>query len=88
MILLYGTVTPASAPVYFASVDNGPFRQFSAQKASVRPHQVMYYASNLGRGTHTLRIKFPPSNGTMGDFAVDFANLYSTKSLGAGAYVF
>lgn len=85
MILLYGTVTPASTASYLASVDGGPWREFSAKKASVRPHQVMYYASNLGRGTHTLRVKFGPVNGTtMGDFAVDFANLYSTKSLGAG----
>lgn len=83
MILLYGTVTPASTASYLASVDGGPFQQFSARKASVRPHQVLYYASNLGRGTHTLRIKFSQTNGTLNDFAVDFANLYSTKSLGA-----
>ncbi|KAF8971164.1 hypothetical protein BDZ97DRAFT_1914175 [Flammula alnicola] len=83
LILLYGLVTPASTPAYLASVDGGPFRQFSAQKASSRPHQVLYYASNLGRGTHTLRIKFLPTNGTMGQFAVDFANLYSVPSLGA-----
>ncbi|KAH9484935.1 hypothetical protein JR316_0001839 [Psilocybe cubensis] len=83
VILLYGTVTPTSVSSYLVSVDNGPFFPFSARKASVRPHQVLYYASNLGRGTHTLKLKFAGTNGTTGDFAVDFANLYSTPSLGA-----
>ncbi|PPQ78126.1 hypothetical protein CVT25_015651 [Psilocybe cyanescens] len=83
VILLYGTVTPTSTSSYLVSVDNGPFFPFSARKSSVRPHQVLYYASNLGRGTHTLKLKIAGTNGTAGDLAIDFANLYSTHSLGA-----
>ncbi|KDR74998.1 hypothetical protein GALMADRAFT_140558 [Galerina marginata CBS 339.88] len=83
LILLYGTVTPASTSSYLVSIDGAPFSAFSARKASVRPHQVLYYASNLGRGVHKLKLKFAGTNGTTGDFAVDFANLYSAPSLGA-----
>ncbi|CAA7260595.1 unnamed protein product [Cyclocybe aegerita] len=65
-------------------MDNGPFSTFSALRAETRPHQVLYQASNLGRGEHVMRIKFEqPANRTrMGDFTIDFANLYTTRSLG------
>ncbi|KAF8876701.1 hypothetical protein CPB84DRAFT_1752361 [Gymnopilus junonius] len=68
---------------YLVSVDNGPWHTFSARKASVRPHQVLYYGGNLGRGVHTLKLKFAGTNGTTGIFQVDFTNIYSAPSLGA-----
>ncbi|KAF8160609.1 hypothetical protein B0H34DRAFT_795501 [Crassisporium funariophilum] len=87
-VLLYGPVTPQSVSAYFVQVDGGAVLTYSVRKQYTKAHQVLYYGTGLGAGTHSLHISFDKShNETAGQFAVDFTNIYTTTSLGGNTLV-
>uniref|UniRef100_A0A8H7Y2I2 Transmembrane protein n=1 Tax=Psilocybe cubensis TaxID=181762 RepID=A0A8H7Y2I2_PSICU len=80
-VALYGPVGPNSCTAYSVKVDNGNPTVFSANRQFYRPQQILFYAFNLGVGQHMLQIQLPGSS-TSGEFAIDFATVYTTPSLG------
>lgn len=76
---LYGPVGPNSTSVYSIMIDNQTPSAFSANKVFYRPQQVLYFAANLGSGQHSLQIQ---PLGPTGEFAIDYATVYSAPSLG------
>ncbi|KAF4621263.1 hypothetical protein D9613_000224 [Agrocybe pediades] len=78
-VTLYGPVGPGAANTYSVTVDNGSPFTFSAKKQFYRPQQILYTTSGLGKGNHSLRIQL---GGDGGELAIDYANVYTTKSLG------
>ncbi|KAF9568214.1 hypothetical protein CPC08DRAFT_802714 [Agrocybe pediades] len=78
-VTLYGPVGPGAADTYSVTVDNGSPFTFSAKKQFYRPQQILYTTSGLGKGNHSLRIQL---GGDGGELAIDYANVYTTKSLG------
>ncbi|KAF8972312.1 hypothetical protein BDZ97DRAFT_1913525 [Flammula alnicola] len=78
-IALYGPVGPNSTSAYAVSLDGGTPFFFSATKQFYRPQQILFFASNLGAGSHSLSMQLAASGGSL---AVDFANVYTAPSLG------
>ncbi|KAJ7643681.1 hypothetical protein FB45DRAFT_692561, partial [Roridomyces roridus] len=70
-VTLYGAVGPNSGP-YTISIDDGPPSTHNASKINATDQVPLYYASNLGAGTHTLNISNAgPETSTLGiDYAV------------------
>jgi hypothetical protein len=78
-VSLYGPVGPSSAP-FSVSVDGGASVNYSANKQFYQPQVLLYSATNLGPGTHIVKVAYQPSQpGQI--FAIDYANVYSTPSL-------
>jgi hypothetical protein len=79
-IALYGPVGPNSTLAYSVQVDNGSPSLYSANKQFYRSQQMLFYAGNLGVGQHSLQIQLGST--ASGEFAIDYANVYTTPSLG------
>jgi hypothetical protein len=79
-VALYGPVGPNSTLAYSVQVDGGSPSLFSANKQFYRPQQMLFYTGNLGAGQHSLQIQL--SSTSSGEFAIDYANVYTTPSLG------
>ncbi|KAF8971163.1 hypothetical protein BDZ97DRAFT_1651486 [Flammula alnicola] len=79
-VALYGPVGPNNSLSYSVQVDGGSPSIFSAEKQFYLPQQLLFCAGNLGAGQHSLQIQ-TGSSGT-GELAIDFANVYTTPSLG------
>lgn len=79
---LYGPVGPNGVSVFSAQVDGGTPTNSTTNKQFYRPQQLLYYAGNLGRGGHTLKIQFGSSSGSGQALAIDYAEVYTTPSLG------
>ncbi|KAH9484966.1 hypothetical protein JR316_0001870 [Psilocybe cubensis] len=78
-VALYGPVGPNSTNLYSVTVDNQTSSIFSPNKLFYRPQQVLYFAAGLGGGQHVLEIQ---AIGQTGEFAIDYATVYSAPSLG------
>jgi len=76
---LYGSVGPNNTEAYSVKVDNGPLTILTAQRTSFKPQQLLFWDGNLSSGIHTLMIQ---SQSVSGSLAIDYANVYTTKSLG------
>ncbi|KAF8876706.1 hypothetical protein CPB84DRAFT_1689013 [Gymnopilus junonius] len=85
-VALYGPVGPNVSTNYEVHVDNGAPATFSANKQFYRPQQILFYAGNLGPGQHTLQVQVGESS--TGEFAIDYANVFSTPSLGGRQVIF
>lgn len=79
---LYGPVGPNGAAAFSVQVDGGTPMNSSANKQFYRPQQLLYYGGNLGSGVHTLKIQFGSSSGSNQALAIDYAEVYTTHSLG------
>ena len=79
-VALYGSVGPNNTQSYTVQIDNGNPSVYNANKATYKPQEMLYYAGNLGGGQHTLQVQLPTS--ANGEFAIDYATVYSTPSLG------
>jgi hypothetical protein len=77
---LYGPVGPSGAP-YSVQLDNNAARNFSAYKQFYRPQNMLFQASNLGVGQHTLKLRSEASNDSALALAIDYAEVYTTSSL-------
>ncbi|PPQ90562.1 hypothetical protein CVT25_015876 [Psilocybe cyanescens] len=84
-IAIYGPVGPNSTSGYFVQIDNGTSSLFSANKEFYHPQQLLFFAANIGAGQHSLVIQLASSPHS-GEFAIDFATVYTSPSLG-GAYL-
>ncbi|PPQ90563.1 LOW QUALITY PROTEIN: hypothetical protein CVT25_015877 [Psilocybe cyanescens] len=80
-VALYGPVGPNSCTAYSIKVDNGNPSLFTSSRQFYKPQQILFYAGNLGVGQHILQIQLPGSSSS-GEFAIDFATVYTTPSLG------
>jgi len=83
-VSLYGPVGPAGSP-FSVSVDGGnPVIGLTANKQFFQPQVLLYAATNLGGGQHTVKVTYEPTQpGQI--FAIDFANVYTTPSLTPGS---
>lgn len=54
-VKIYGTVGPTSAS-YAVQIDGGSASIYNAMKQASFPQMLLYYANNLGAGTHNLTI--------------------------------
>jgi len=79
---LYGPVGVNGAAAFSVQVDGGTPMNSSTNKQFYRPQQLLYYGSNLGSGVHTLKIQFGSSSGSNQALAIDYAEVYTTPSLG------
>nr|GAT57672.1 predicted protein [Mycena chlorophos] len=79
-VFLYGPVGPSYSP-FSVSIDGGQAVSYSATKQFFHPQTLLFSAVNLGAGTHSVNISYTPAQpGQI--FAIDYANVYTTKSLG------
>ncbi|TFK17074.1 hypothetical protein FA15DRAFT_605781 [Coprinopsis marcescibilis] len=84
-IAIYGPSGPNCASQYTVSVNTLPGGQtFRAEKQFFRARQLMYYAANLGPGTHVINVTLAGlSNGQpLQMLSLDYAEIYTTPSLG------
>lgn len=80
-VLLYGPVGPNGAP-YSAQMDNGVSSNYTTSTSTYRPQTLIYYGSNLGAGSHTLKITVQPFNSSYPlTLAVDYAEVFTTASI-------
>ncbi|KAF9547703.1 hypothetical protein CPC08DRAFT_625535 [Agrocybe pediades] len=80
-IALYGPVGPLGT-AYSVQIDNNNSTEYTTNTTSFfKANEVLFYGGNLGPGNHTLRIE---TSAVPGDFAIDYANMYTTASLGGG----
>ncbi|TFK23061.1 hypothetical protein FA15DRAFT_695318 [Coprinopsis marcescibilis] len=82
-VAIYGPSGPNCAQLYQVQVDNRPVKTFTALRDEFRSKQLMYYGANLGRGNHLLKITLEASSQPNQFLAIDYAEIYSTPSLGA-----
>lgn len=80
-IAVYGPVGPNMTSAYKVQIDNGTSASFSAQKIFYRPQQILFLVTNLGAGSHLLSIELE-TGGVDDQLAIDYANVFTTKSLG------
>ncbi|KAF4621287.1 hypothetical protein D9613_000208 [Agrocybe pediades] len=78
-IALYGPVGPSGGE-YSVQVDNSNSSTFMAYNAFFKPKEVLVYVGNLGPGTHTLQMQLTSTS--LGELAIDYAEVYTTPSLG------
>jgi len=61
-------------------MDGGPSVSHTATKQFYQPQVLLYSATNLGPGEHTVKVAYQPSQpGQI--FAIDYANVYTTPSM-------
>lgn len=79
-IAVYGPVGPNQTSSFVIQIDGTQLSTFDAQKQFYRAQQIMFFASNLGGGTHILTMR--PGGSALGELAVDYVNVYTAPSLG------
>ncbi|TFK27542.1 hypothetical protein FA15DRAFT_586164 [Coprinopsis marcescibilis] len=85
-IALFGPSGPQFASSYSVAINNTNARAFSALKPLFRSKQLLYYGANLGLGNHSLTITLDQTVESDHILAIDYAEVYSTPSMG-GRYV-
>ncbi|KDR74999.1 hypothetical protein GALMADRAFT_1332029 [Galerina marginata CBS 339.88] len=80
-VALYGPVGPNATSHYSVKVDGGNAQFFSANNQFYKPQEMLFYVGNLGAGQHSLQLGLDSSS-TQGELAIDYANVYTTPSLG------
>ncbi|KAF8160607.1 hypothetical protein B0H34DRAFT_838329 [Crassisporium funariophilum] len=55
------------------------------RKQFYRAQQILFYAGNLGPGSHTLTLQLGPGSSTDQVLAIDYVNVYTTPSLGGSS---
>ncbi|KAF9568210.1 hypothetical protein CPC08DRAFT_655083 [Agrocybe pediades] len=83
-IALYGPVGPSGGQ-FSVTVDNNSPSTYNANQQFFKPREILYYAGNLGNGTHTLRIQISSAN--LQTLVIDYADVYTTASLGGSFLV-
>lgn len=84
---LFGPVGPNCAP-YSVQLDKETPEYYSANYRVYRPQNPLYRANNLGTGEHTVRITSQAAPNSALTFAIDYAQIYSTPSLGYVNHVY
>ncbi|KAH7927506.1 hypothetical protein BV22DRAFT_1031695 [Leucogyrophana mollusca] len=80
-VALYGTVGPENGP-YSVQLDGGEAVQFNATQFMLYTQTMLYYADNLGSGSHRLMItNLPDQDGQY--LSVDYAQVTSLASAGS-----
>lgn len=79
-IAIYGPVGPNQTDGYMVQIDNGPIQTFSAYRKFFRPEQMIFFATNIGGGQHTVSMQLEEA--VKGELAIDYVNVYTTPSLG------
>jgi len=84
-VSLFGPVGP-NGTTYSVSVNTASFglaSNYSTRKDNSRSNVMLYHASSLGKGSHTLTLTVLNDDPTtQGAFALDYAQVYTTPSLG------
>lgn len=82
-IAIYGPSGPTGPISYSVQVDNGILSLYTGRQTFQRAKQLLYYEGNLGVGEHTLTLKLVSSSDSQPQvLAVDYAEIYTTPSLG------
>jgi len=80
-IVIYGPIGPTGTSNYSVKIDDGNPTLYSARNQFYRPQEILFFAGNLGPGNHSVQVQLgtPIDNGVL---AIDYANVYTTPSLG------
>ncbi|KJA19814.1 hypothetical protein HYPSUDRAFT_143241 [Hypholoma sublateritium FD-334 SS-4] len=78
-IAVYGPVGHNQTSSYVVQIDDGQLSTFNAQQSFYRAQQIMFFASNLGGGPHTLTMRLGSAGG---ELAIDYVDVYTAPSLG------
>ena len=81
-IAIYGPSGPAGAASYSVQVGTDTPSHYSALKQFYRPRQLLYYGANLGPGSHNITLKLESTSDLSQMLAIDYAEIYTTESLG------
>ncbi|KAF5328847.1 hypothetical protein D9619_011703 [Psilocybe cf. subviscida] len=79
-VAIFGPVGPNGAP-YSVQLDDNPPTNFSANKQFYRPQTVLFQAGHLGGGAHKVRLVSQAWKNSTMQFAVDYAQVYTTQAL-------
>ncbi|KAF5328853.1 hypothetical protein D9619_011705 [Psilocybe cf. subviscida] len=79
-VAIFGPVGPNGAP-YSVQLGDKPPANYSANKQFYRPQNILFQASNLGGGTHKVRLVSQAWKNSTLQFAVDYAQVFTTSSL-------
>jgi len=65
-------------------IDGNTQTVYSATASSFKPQEILFYAGNIGPGSHSLQIQIStsPNQPSSGKLAIDYANVFTTTSLG------
>ncbi|KAH6911777.1 hypothetical protein BKA70DRAFT_1268486 [Coprinopsis sp. MPI-PUGE-AT-0042] len=78
-IAVYGPVGP-EASSYTVQVNGNPAKSFNANYPRYYTKQLLFWVGGLGNGNHTL--KFAKDAVSNRELAIDYAEIYTTRSLG------
>jgi len=79
-VALYGPVGPSGAP-FSVQLDNNDAKNFSSSKQFYRAQTMLFQASNLGGGQHTVKLTSEAWGNPSLSLAIDYAQVYTTPSL-------
>jgi len=82
-VQLYGPVGPNCAP-YSVSLDGASPLNYSPNKPFYRSQQVLFQASHLADGAHSITIQSETGTNSTIFFAIDYVQVFSTSSSGSG----
>ncbi|KAF8160606.1 hypothetical protein B0H34DRAFT_806139 [Crassisporium funariophilum] len=83
-VAVYGPVGPNGAP-YSVQLDGGASANYSSNKVLYRPQTMLFQASQLGGGKHTVKLRSEAWNNSALTLAVDYAEVFTTPSLQGGS---
>ena len=74
---MYGPVSPTGAP-YTVQMDNGTAQYFNSNRSQYTPQMLLYQATNLGLGSHKVKMTVQSTAGSSQSLAIDYARVYTT----------
>ncbi|PPQ66479.1 hypothetical protein CVT24_007053 [Panaeolus cyanescens] len=79
-VFLYGSVGPNGASYSVQMDDQAPLN-FTSLKSPYRPGTMLYQASNLGGGRHTVKVVSTSYSNSGRTLSIDYAEVYTVPSL-------
>ncbi|KJA20057.1 hypothetical protein HYPSUDRAFT_43686 [Hypholoma sublateritium FD-334 SS-4] len=79
-IALYGPVGPTGSP-YSVQLDSSTPSNYSAYKSVYRAQQMLFQASNLGGGQHSVRVQSQAPDNSALSLGIDYAQVFTAPSL-------
>lgn len=74
---MYGPVSPTGAP-YTVQLDNGEAQYFTSNRAGYTPQMLLYQATNLGLGSHKVKMTLQLTAPFSQYLSIDYARVYTT----------
>ncbi|KAF9050294.1 hypothetical protein BJ165DRAFT_1402045 [Panaeolus papilionaceus] len=79
-VFIYGPVGP-NGGTYSVQLDEQPIMNLTSYQTSYRPKTMLYQASNLGGGQHTVKVVSTSYSNSGRTLAIDYAEVFTVPSL-------